>query len=93
MSWDHYAGHYRAQVTNQGLIEATNNGVLNIDGITINNQGGTISANGAGASVQLFGNADIQGGTLTNNGAAFFGTPNGKRCHSGWEHCFGRGDH
>ncbi len=66
-----------AQVTNQGLIEATNNGVLDIDGVTINNQGGTISANGAGASVQLYGLADIQGGTLTNNGAAFFGTPNG----------------
>ncbi|MGA9567705.1 MAG: S-layer family protein, partial [Candidatus Korobacteraceae bacterium] len=66
-----------APVTNQGLIEATNNGVLNINGVTINNQGGTISANGAGASVQLFGNADIQGGTLTNNGGAFFGTPNG----------------
>ena len=66
-----------AQVTNQGLIEATNNGGLNIDGVTVNNQGGTISANGAGASVQLFGLADIQGGTLTNNGAAFFGTPNG----------------
>jgi len=66
-----------AQVTNQGLMEATNNGGLNIDGVTVNNQGGTISANGAGASVQLFGLADIQGWTLTNNGAAFFGTPNG----------------
>src|SRR5271167_2198259 len=66
-----------AQVTNQGLIEATNNGGLNIDGVTINNEGGSITANGAGTSVQLFGLADIQGGTLTNNGAAFFGTPNG----------------
>ena len=27
--------------------------------------------------MQLFGNADIQGGTLTNNGGAFFGTPGG----------------
>ena len=66
-----------ASVTNQGLIEATNNGVLDINGVTVNNQGGNITANGAGASVQLYGNADIQGGTLTNDGGAFFGTPNG----------------
>src|SRR5271167_4089965 len=56
-----------ASVTNQGLIEATNNGVLNIDAITVKNQGGTIAANGASATVQLFADADIQGGTLTNN--------------------------
>ena len=66
-----------ASVTNQGLIEATNNGVLNIDAITVKNQGGTIAANGASATVQLYGNATIQGGTLTNNGGAFFGTPGG----------------
>ena len=50
---------------------------MNIDAITVKNQGGTIAANGAGATVQLYGNATIQGGTLTNNGGAFFGTPNG----------------
>jgi hypothetical protein len=66
-----------ASITNQGLIEATNSGTLLIDAVTINNQGGTIAAIGAGATVQLVGNADIQGGTLTNNGGAFFGTPNG----------------
>ena len=64
-------------VTNTGLIEATNSGVLNINGVTINNAGGTIAANGGGASVQLYGNTQIQGGTLTNNGGAFFGTPTG----------------
>ncbi len=66
-----------ASITNQGLMEATNSGVLNIDAVTINNQGGTIAANGGGATVQLYGDADIQGGTLTNNAGAFFGTPNG----------------
>jgi len=64
-------------VTNTGLMEATNSGVLNINGVAVNNAGGTISANGAGAFVQLFGNTTIQGGTLNNNGGAFFGTPQG----------------
>ena len=68
-----------AQVTNQGLMEATNNGTLFIDAVTINNQGGNITAVGAGASVELVGNTTIQGGTLTNNGGAFFGTPNGNQ--------------
>ena len=61
-------------LTNEGLVEATNNGVLQIDGITVNNTGGTITGIGSGASVELYGNARINGGTLTNNGAAFFGT-------------------
>ena len=65
-------------LTNAGLVEATNNGVLDINGVIVNNQGGNITANGAGATVQLYGNADIEGGTLTNNGGAFFGTPDGK---------------
>ena len=66
-----------AAVTNTGLMEATNSGILQINGVTVNNAGGRIEANGAGASVQLFGSAQIQGGTLTNNGGAFFGTPGG----------------
>jgi fibronectin-binding autotransporter adhesin len=66
-----------AAVTNQGLMEASNHGVLQINGVVVNNTGGTIAANGGGASVQFFGSAQIQGGTLTNNGGAFFGTPNG----------------
>ncbi len=64
-----------ASVTNTGLIEATNSGILQINGVTVNNAGGNITANGGSASVQLYGNATIQGGTLTNNGGAFFGTP------------------
>jgi hypothetical protein len=59
-------------ITNTGVMEASDSGVLQIDGITVNNTGGNITAN-AGSSVQLFGNAVIQGGTLTNNGS-FLGT-------------------
>ena len=80
-----------AAVTNTGLIEATNSGVLNINGVTVNNAGGNITANGGSASVQLYGNAAIQGGTLTNNGGAFFGTPYWKLGDSGREHGRGRG--
>jgi hypothetical protein len=64
-------------VTNQGLIEATNNGVLQINGGVINNAGANITANGSGASVQLLSGATIQGGNLNNNGGAFFGTVSG----------------
>jgi hypothetical protein len=68
-----------ASVTNQGYMDATNNGTLYIDAVTIDNHGGNIAAIGAGASVELVGQTDIQGGTLTNNGGAFFGTPNGNQ--------------
>ncbi len=64
-------------LTNQGLLEATNNGVVQLNGITVNNAGGNITANGPGASVQLLSGTVIQGGTLNNNGGAFFGTPGG----------------
>jgi len=70
-----------APVTNTGLMEATNNGVLNLYGDTVNNAGGMIAANGSGASVYLYGNTDIQGGTLNNNGGAFFGTPQGQTAY------------
>src|SRR5271167_4431146 len=63
-------------LTNTGILEASNGGTLFIDGVTVNNAGGgTITAN-AGSTVQLVGNTDIVGGTLTNNGS-FFGTPDG----------------
>src|ERR1039457_4730653 len=62
---------------NTGLIEATNNGALQLISTTVNNTGGgVITANGAGTSVTLTGTT-IQGGTLNNNGGAFFGTPVG----------------
>jgi hypothetical protein len=54
-------------ITNRGLLEATNSGVLVLGlpdfAITINNAGGNITANGPSATVQLEG-ATIQGGTL-----------------------------
>jgi len=55
------------QLTNESLVEATGGGVLNLNGITVNNSGGNITA-GSGSTVQLYASADIQGGTLTNNG-------------------------
>ncbi len=63
-------------VTNTGLLEATNKGVLQLDGITVNNAGANITASGANATVQLFGSATIEGGTLNNNGGTL-GTPSG----------------
>ena len=59
-------------ITNTGLMEASNGGVLQINGIVVNNGGGNITAN-SGSSVQFFGSTAIQGGTLTNNGL-FLGT-------------------
>ncbi len=47
-------------VTNAGLLEATNSGILQIEN-TVNNAGGNITANGG--TVQVI-NATIQGGTL-----------------------------
>ncbi len=63
-------------VTNTGLMEASNGGVLQMNSVTVNNGGGHITAN-SGSNVQIFGNSVIQGGTLTNNGS-FFGTPVGQ---------------
>ena len=57
-----------------GLLEATNGGILILDGITVGG-GGTLTAN-AGSTVQLIGNTDIVGGTLNNIGGTL-GTPNG----------------
>jgi fibronectin-binding autotransporter adhesin len=55
-------------ITNAGLMEATNSGILQMNGLTINNQGGNITANGSAASVQIE-STTIQGGTLnTLNG-------------------------
>jgi hypothetical protein len=55
-------------VTNTGTLEATNGGVLQLVSNVIN-AGGTISASGAGASVNIVG-ATIHGGTFTTaNGA------------------------
>ena len=53
--------------TNQGLMEATGNGSLLINGITVINQGSNIQAIGANASIILQ-SSTLQGGTLTNSG-------------------------
>jgi YVTN family beta-propeller protein len=53
--------------TNQGLMEATGNGSLLINGITVINQGSNIEAIGANATV-MFQSSTVQGGTLTNSG-------------------------
>ena len=57
--------------TNQGLMEATNSGVLLIQSTTINNAGGNITANGGKATVELNG-ADIQGGTINTLSSGTF---------------------
>ncbi len=57
-------------ITNTGLMEASNGGDLYLSGVyglTVNNAGGNITANN-GSTVQVYGGASIQGGTLTNNG-------------------------
>ena len=64
-----------ASVTNTGLMEATNSGYLQINGVIVNNAGGNITANGAGAGVQFFAGTQIQGGTLNNTTGGFLGTP------------------
>src|SRR5208337_71778 len=53
-------------ITNKGLLEATNSGTLILFDNIINNSGGNITASGANATVELYA-ATIQGGTLNNN--------------------------
>jgi YVTN family beta-propeller protein len=59
--------------TNQGLFEATGSGILQVS-VTLDNQGGTITAANA-SQVQFLNGADLQGGLLTSaSGATFFGS-------------------
>ena len=61
-------------ITNAGLLEATNSGILVISN-AVNNAGGNITANGSSAAVEMS-NADIQGGTLnTLNGGTIETVP------------------
>ena len=53
-------------VTNAGLLEATNSGDLQLYGTTINNKGGNITANGSNAVVELQASTTVQGGTLNS---------------------------
>ncbi len=54
-------------VTNTGTLEAVNGGRLTLNGNTYNNMGGIIQATG-GSVVQLTGQVDIQGGSLSASG-------------------------
>ncbi|MGO9127974.1 MAG: beta strand repeat-containing protein, partial [Terriglobales bacterium] len=60
-------------LTNQGLLEATAGGTLQLEN-TYNNAGGRILASGSGSSVQLI-NATIHGGTLTSANSGALGVP------------------
>jgi hypothetical protein len=62
-----------ASITNQGLLEATNGGVLQTT-TTINNQNATITANGKNSSVQFLGGSVIQGGTLSTLNTGVLGS-------------------
>ncbi len=73
---------YYGTFNNNGLMEATNNGDLQLYNTTVNNTGGgVVSANGPGASVTLLGGTTIQGGSLNNNGGAFVGTASGNTAY------------
>jgi hypothetical protein len=54
------------RLSNSGLMEASNGGILQLIGNTVAGAG-HITAN-SGSTVQLFASVDIVGGTLTNNG-------------------------
>lgn len=62
-------------LTNQGLLQASGNSVLQI-GTTVANAGGTILANGSGSAVQFSNNLAVQGGTLEGVGG-FIGSTSG----------------
>src|SRR6202050_4457155 len=61
-------------LTNQGLLEATNGGVLQLVGTTFDNAGANIISNGSGSIVEFLSTPTIQGGTLTTVGGAALGT-------------------
>ena len=70
-------------LSNTGLLEATNGGILQVNGVTVNNAGANITAN-SGSTVQLFDGTVIQGGTLNNIGGTLGTLPT--HGHAGWEH-------
>ncbi|MGH9747651.1 MAG: Ig-like domain-containing protein [Candidatus Acidiferrales bacterium] len=59
-------------ITNQGQLEATNGGILRTS-TTINNLNATITASGAGSTVQFLNGTTVQGGTLTTSGGGILG--------------------
>ncbi|MGC1583875.1 MAG: choice-of-anchor D domain-containing protein [Candidatus Acidiferrales bacterium] len=64
-----------AGLTNQGLMEATSSGVLQlVGGATFNNAGAHITSNGTGSMVEFLSSPIIQGGTLTTVNGGALGT-------------------
>ena len=61
-------------VVNQGLFEATNGGILQVN-VPVNNANANITASGSGSQVQFESGARIEAGTLNEiNSALFFGS-------------------
>jgi len=61
-----------AGVTNQGLLEATNGGVLQTS-TSVNNQNATIAANGMNSTVQFLNGTTVQAGTLSTLNGGILG--------------------
>ncbi|MGD0731750.1 MAG: S-layer family protein [Terracidiphilus sp.] len=62
-------------ITNTGTLEATNGGTLNISGITVNDVGSGITANGG--AVVINNGTEIDGGFLTNTNSGTIGNGGG----------------
>jgi hypothetical protein len=62
--------------TNQGVLEATGVGMLQVSS-SVSNAGGSIVANGASAAVQFANGITIQGGTLNGVSGGFVGSSSG----------------
>lgn len=65
---------------NEGLLEATNGGILQLTGNAgggFNNTGATILASGANSQVQLIQSVSVVGGTLSTNNSGLITTPSG----------------
>ena len=63
--------------TNQGTLEATGGGILQLNSSTINNATGTILVNGATSSVLFAGGVTIQAGTLATSNGGLLGVATG----------------
>jgi YVTN family beta-propeller protein len=63
-------------LTNQGMLEATGVGMLQVS-TSVSNAGGSIVANGGGAAVQFANGITIQGGTLNGINGGFVGSFSG----------------
>jgi len=61
-------------ITNQGLIDATAGGQMQISVVMVN-QGATILSSGTGSAIQLQNGTTIRGGTISSTGGGFLGVP------------------